>query len=329
MAVFYVYQGKSYHDERDGNFVWSPKLNESGHKNKGYTMMKFIKKGDFILHNFNGSLMAISIAETDCFDASKPSEKYSKGMPWDNEGYRVNTIYKELETPVKVTNHKDWLKNNYKKNSAFTVEGTGKQQYMSAIDYEHAIFLINEAKILQTDKSIIKVLNDALTDISGDKEGEYEQVEMEIIDTFVDNQEGLKHTWSGVATPQEMTVSTSVERESPKRNPKTAANALAKAEYKCEYNPNDRIFERKSGKGYTEPHHLIPISKYRDFDYKHVSLDMMENIVSLCSHCHNLLHYGKLKDKLPILKKLYNERKDALVKVGLNISLEELTEYYK
>lgn len=56
---------------------------------------------------------------------------------------------------------------------------------------------------------------------------------------------------------------------------------------------------------------------------------MMENIVSLCSHCHNLLHYGKLKDKLPILKKLYNERKDALVKVGLNISLEELTEYYK
>ena len=138
---------------------------------------------------------------------------------------------------------------------------------MSAIDYEHAIYLINEAKSLQTDKSIIKVLNDALTDISGDKEGECEQVEMEIIDTYVDNQEGLNPTWSGVATPQEMTVSTSVERESPKRNPKTAANALAKAEYKCEYNTNDRIFERKSGKGYTEPHHLIPISKYRDFDY--------------------------------------------------------------
>lgn len=329
MTVFYVYQGKTYQDERDGGFVWSPKLNGRGHENKGYTMMTFIKKNDFILHNFNGKLMAISIAQTDCFDAKKPSDKYSKGTPWDDGGYRVNTVYKEFETPVKVTDHKDWLKDNYKENSAFTVHGTGKQQYMSAIDHEHAIYLLNEAMKLQTDKSIIKVLKDALSDILGDKEGEYEQVEMEVIDGLVENQEDPKPIWSGIAAPQEMTVSTSVERESPKRNPKTAADALARADYKCEYDTNDRIFERKSGKGYTEPHHLIPISKYRDFDYKQVSLDTMENIVSLCSHCHNLLHYGKLKEKMPVLEKLYNERKDALAQVGLVISLEELTKYYK
>lgn len=204
-----------------------------------------------------------------------------------------------------MTDHKNWLKDNYKENSAFTVNGIGKQQYMSAIDEEHAIYLLNEAMKLQTDKSIIKVLKDALSDILGDKVGEYEQVEMEVIDNLVENQEGPKPTWSGIATPQEMTVSTSVERESPKRDPKKAADALAKADYKYEYDIKDRIFERKSGKGYTEPHHLIPISKYRDFDYKHVSLDTMENIVFLCSHCHNLLHYGKMQDKMPVLEKLY------------------------
>ncbi|EOA8513272.1 HNH endonuclease [Staphylococcus aureus] len=84
------------------------------------------------------------------------------------------------------------------------------------------------------------------------------------------------------------------------------------------------MFERKSGKGYTEPHHLIPISKYKDFDYKNCSLDTMENIVSLCSHCHNLLHYGKFEDKKPILEKLFNERKKALSAVGLDITLEKL-----
>ncbi|WP_432518406.1 HNH endonuclease [Staphylococcus aureus] len=84
------------------------------------------------------------------------------------------------------------------------------------------------------------------------------------------------------------------------------------------------MFERKSGKGYTEPHHLIPISKYKDFDYKNCSLDTMENIVSLCSHCHNLLHYGKSEDKKPILEKLFNERKKALSAVGLDITLEKL-----
>ncbi len=329
MAVFYVYQGETYQDELNGGFVWSPKLNRIGRENKGYTMMTCIKKSDFILHNFNGKLMAISIAQTDCFDALKPLDKYRKGTPWDNDGYRVDTIYKKLEVPVKVTDHKAWLAKNYKEDSAFTIHGTGKQQYMSSIDDEHAIYLLNEALKLQSDKAVIKVLKDAISDILGDKEGEYEQIEMEVIDDIVENLQGPKPNWRGVATPQVMTVSTSVERESPKRDPKNAADALARADYKCEYDINDRIFERKSGKGYTEPHHLIPISKYRDFDYKKVSLDVMENIVSLCSHCHNLLHYGKFDDKIPILEKLYNERKDALFQVGLDISLEELTEYYK
>ncbi|MBP5362507.1 MAG: hypothetical protein J6Y71_05725 [Ruminococcus sp.] len=70
----------------------------------------------------------------------------------------------------------------------------------------------------------------------------------------------------------------------------------------------------------------MPLSKYQDFDY---SLDVMENIVSLCSHCHNLLHYGRFEDKLVILKKLYNERKDALEKCGLHITFDELAEYYR
>ena len=55
----------------------------------------------------------------------------------------------------------------------------------------------------------------------------------------------------------------------------------------------------------------------------------MENIVSLCSHCHNLLHYGKFEDKKPILEKLFNERKEALRTVGLDITLETLEAYYK
>src|SRR5699024_12035014 len=62
---------------------------------------------------------------------------------------------------------------------------------------------------------------------------------------------------------------------SPKRNPERAVEALILAGYKCEYNPTDRTFTRKNGKQYTEPHHLIPISNYQDFDR---SLDVKENI---------------------------------------------------
>lgn len=106
-----------------------------------------------------------------------------------------------------------------------------------------------------------------------------------------------------------MTTSSRTGRDIPKRDPQRAADALRHVNYLCEYDNSDRTFLRKNGKPYTEPHHLIPISKYRDFDY---SVDVMENIVSLCSHCHNLLHYGRFHDKKPILEKFYNDRREAL-----------------
>ena len=68
MSVFYVFQGETYDHERRGGYVWSPKLARGGRRNAGYAMMSNVRKGDFILHNSNGKIMAISIAKTDCYD---------------------------------------------------------------------------------------------------------------------------------------------------------------------------------------------------------------------------------------------------------------------
>lgn len=113
-----------------------------------------------------------------------------------------------------------------------------------------------------------------------------------------------------------------------KRDIQVAQNALIRARFLCEYDIADRVFLRKGSKKqfYTEAHHLIPLSKSNEFEY---SLDIEENIVSLCSHCHNLLHYGRIEDKEPILRKLYSERKKALFKCNLDITFEQLVEYYK
>lgn len=132
--------------------------------------------------------------------------------------------------------------------------------------------------------------------------------------------------WSHIIEDQAMTVLENSGRKVPKRDAQRAAQALARAEYKCEVNPEDRLFLRKNDIPYTEPHHLIPISKYKDFES---SVDIMENIVSLCSHCHNLLHYGRYEDKVPILRKLYQERVEALKACKIDLSLDKLLEYYK
>lgn len=109
-----------------------------------------------------------------------------------------------------------------------------------------------------------------------------------------------------------------------KRDKKKAINALKKANHKCEVDCDHPTFIRKnSDQPYTEPHHLIPLGFSERFE---VSLDVEENIVSLCSNCHNQLHYGR--DVRNVIEDLYNQRKNLLARAGIVITFEELLEMY-
>lgn len=110
-----------------------------------------------------------------------------------------------------------------------------------------------------------------------------------------------------------------------RRDRKTALNALSFAKHLCEINRSHPTFLRRRTKiNYMEPHHLIPLAYSAEFS---VSLDVEENIVCLCSNCHNQLHYGEGYEKL--LWELYQSRKAALEKVGIVISFERLKEMYQ
>lgn len=65
---------------------------------------------------------------------------------------------------------------------------------------------------------------------------------------------------------------------------------------------------------YTEPHHLIPLQYEDEFIS---SLDVQANIVSLCSNCHNRIHYGA--DAKTLLIDLWNKRKDEIIKAGIGV----------
>ena len=87
-------------------------------------------------------------------------------------------------------------------------------------------------------------------------------------------------------------------------------------------------FLRKNGTClYMEPHHLIPMSMTEHFD---VSLDREQNIFSLCSNCHNQIHYGTKEDKKRLITKLFLSREKEICSIlGRNITLEELYQIYK
>lgn len=132
----------------------------------------------------------------------------------------------------------------------------------------------------------------------------------DIIDQAKPKYDYKKEKINGGETPRDLTV---------------AFNALKKANFSCEVDNNHFLFLRKNSNiNYTEGHHLIPL-KYQDmFD---VNLDVEANIVSLCSNCHNQIHYGK--DYEALISKLFNERKLRLDKCGIHITLEELLKLYE
>lgn len=133
-----------------------------------------------------------------------------------------------------------------------------------------------------------------------------------------------KYQYAGLAKNKANPVEISGHKVYP-RDRQTAINALSHADYRCEINSIHPTFlRRNSSKPYTEPHHLIPMAFSDEFD---VSLDVEENIVSLCSNCHNHIHYGQGASEL--LTKLYHERKEALKCVGIDVSLEELLSFYE
>lgn len=108
------------------------------------------------------------------------------------------------------------------------------------------------------------------------------------------------------------------------RNKEFAISALKRAGYRCENNPDHFVFLRRyQPVPYTEPHHLVPMSYQLQFQ---VSLDNIANIVSLCSSCHNQVHYGKDADV--IIRALYRSRKEDLQAAGIIISEDELLELY-
>jgi hypothetical protein len=98
----------------------------------------------------------------------------------------------------------------------------------------------------------------------------------------------------------------------PARNKQKSEHALARAEFKCEIGNHETFLRKKNLLPYTEPHHLIPLQYDNQFAY---SLDVEANIVSLCSNCHNKIHYGA--DIEQMLRQLWEQRKEELEAAGL------------
>ena len=102
MQSFFVMQGETYQEEKELGIIWSPQQDSGDQIPHSWLRMKEVNEGDRIFHYVKGNIVAISVANTDCYTATKPSKM--QGYERSNgDGYLVELEYHELRRASKRT----------------------------------------------------------------------------------------------------------------------------------------------------------------------------------------------------------------------------------
>lgn len=110
------------------------------------------------------------------------------------------------------------------------------------------------------------------------------------------------------------------------RSATKAKEALFLSSFVCELNLEHKTFIAKSGNNnFVEAHHLIPMCYEDDFEH---SIDVHSNIISLCPNCHRAIHNATAEYQIKLVSELYEQRRDRLIKQGIEVNLEDLISMY-
>lgn len=146
-----------------------------------------------------------------------------------------------------------------------------------------------------------------------------------IYQSAVDAAEATSTDYEPVDYEEKNPNGTTTTSHRPPTNPGIGKEAIKDNSFCCAVDRSHATFKKPDGTQYMEAHHLIPLNQQYRFKKK---LDCKANIVPLCPNCHSRFHHGGIDEIKPVLKHLYDERKETLKKSGLDISFDDLLACY-
>ena len=96
--VWWVNQGKTYNQERDGGYLWAPTVTKTGRPVAHHTAVSHLRPSDVVIHYSGGSIRALGHITTSPQTCPRPVEL--PDAPWAAEGHRAGVRYFELEVPI-------------------------------------------------------------------------------------------------------------------------------------------------------------------------------------------------------------------------------------
>lgn len=105
MNYWWVNQNQTYVHEVGGGYLWSPKANANGRRNRFYDSMTEAAPGDVVFSFCDTYIQAVGIVIGRCQAAPKPTEFGAAGEYWANEGWYLPVRFTELDRTIRPKDH--------------------------------------------------------------------------------------------------------------------------------------------------------------------------------------------------------------------------------
>ena len=143
MRYWWVNQNRTFRQEIDGGYLWSPKRNKNGHRNPFYEFMREVSPGDVVFSFCDTRIAALGTVSGYCRESPKPEEFGISGTNWSQIGWRVNVRWQRLANLIRPKEYIAELRRELGgKYSPLTSDGNGLQSvYLTRVSVSLAAAL--------------------------------------------------------------------------------------------------------------------------------------------------------------------------------------------
>lgn len=165
---WWVNHKQTFKAEFDGGYIWSPKANANGARNRTYDNLTYVQPGDVVVSYADGLIKAIGVARKRHSETLKPEAFGLAGANWANSGWLVPIEWTALLLPVAPKVHIERIQPLLpQKNSPLQANGNGNQGcYLAAISPALGRLLLDIAGQLSPDA--VQAIQDLTQQIEAD-----------------------------------------------------------------------------------------------------------------------------------------------------------------
>lgn len=138
VAVWWVNQGHTYNEERQGGYVWAPQKTKAGFPVAHHTNVSRLAPNDVVVHYSKGKIQAVSRVSAQPVDQIRPND-LPEDM-WESAGHYCEVEYSALNDPISLTE----IPERPGDAGPFNSDGSVKQGYLFGLDARFADQLRSE-----------------------------------------------------------------------------------------------------------------------------------------------------------------------------------------